>query len=159
LSDGASELAYAIDDVIDIVQLPPVMEPATAEGTIAGVALVEGEQVELIDVFWLFAQAGMAPESADRAPLCLLADPDDRWAREILRPLLEAAGYRVGLAGDAADEEADVVIAGSGSVEGRTAPVIRLRPDMAGANDGSVYRYDRMGLLAAIESQVAKRRA
>jgi hypothetical protein len=37
--------------------------------------------------------------------------------------------------------------------------VIRLRPDMAGANDGSVYRYDRMGLLAAIEAQVAKRRA
>ena len=40
-----------------------------------------------------------------------------------------------------------------------TAPVIRLRADMAGANDGSVYRYDRMGLLAAIEAQVAKRRA
>ena len=44
-------------------------------------------------------------------------------------------------------------------VSGVSAPVIRLRQDMSGGRDGSVYRYDRMGLLAAIESQVAKRRA
>jgi two-component system chemotaxis sensor kinase CheA len=158
LSDGASELAFAIDDVIDIVQLPPAMHRATSEGPIAGVALVQGEQVELIDVFWLFAQAEAAPAREER-PLCLLADAEDRWSREILRPLLEAAGYRVGFAGEAGEASPDVVIAGSEPVTAGAAPVIRLRPDMAGANDGSVYRYDRMGLLAAIESQVAKRRA
>jgi two-component system chemotaxis sensor kinase CheA len=158
LSDGASELAFAIDDVIDIVQLPPAMHRATSEGPIAGVALVQGEQVELIDVFWLFAQAEAAPAREER-PLCLLADAEDRWSREILRPLLEAAGYRVGFTGDAVEAQADVVIAGGEPVGTGAAPVIRLRPDMAGANDGSVYRYDRMGLLAAIESQVAKRRA
>jgi two-component system chemotaxis sensor kinase CheA len=158
LSDGVSELAYAIDDVIDIVQLPPAMHRATSEGPIAGVALVDGEQVELIDVFWLFAQAESAPAKAEQ-PLCLLADAEDRWSREILRPLLEAAGYRVGFAGEAVEADADVVIAGNVAVPASAAPVIRLRPDMAGANDGSVYRYDRMGLLAAIEAQVAKRRA
>jgi two-component system chemotaxis sensor kinase CheA len=158
LSDGASELVFAIDDVIDIVQLPPAMHRATSEGPIAGVALVQGEQVELIDVFWLFAQAEAAPAREER-PLCLLADAEDRWSREILRPLLEAAGYRVGFTGDAVEAQADVVIAGGEPVGTGAAPVIRLRPDMAGANDGSVYRYDRMGLLAAIESQVAKRRA
>jgi two-component system chemotaxis sensor kinase CheA len=158
LSDGAAELAYAIDDVIDIVQLPPAMHHATSEGPIAGVALVEGEQVELIDVFWLFAQAEATPAREER-PLCLLTDAEDRWSREILRPLLEAAGYRVGFAGEDIEADADVVIAGSAPVEAGLAPVIRLRPDMAGANDGSVYRYDRMGLLAAIEAQVAKRRA
>ncbi|MBA2920297.1 chemotaxis protein CheA [Sphingomonas sp. MAH-20] len=158
LSDGASELAFAIDDVIDIVQLPPAMHHATSEGPIAGVALVQGEQVELIDVFWLFAQADAAPVREER-PLCLLADAEDRWSREILRPLLEAAGYRVGFAGESVEAQADVVIAGGEPVAAGAAPVIRLRPDMAGANDGSVYRYDRMGLLAAIESQVAKRRA
>ncbi|WP_046347170.1 chemotaxis protein CheA [Sphingomonas changbaiensis] len=158
LSDGASELAYAIDDVIDIIQLPPAMHRATSEGPVAGVALVQGEQVELIDVFWLFAQAEAEPAKEER-PLCLLADAEDRWSREILRPLLEAAGYRVGFAGDGADVQPDVVIAAGDPVATGTAPVIRLRPDMAGANDGSVYRYDRMGLLAAIEAQVAKRRA
>jgi two-component system chemotaxis sensor kinase CheA len=158
LSDGASELAYAIDDVIDIIQLPPAMHRATSEGPVAGVALVQGEQVELIDVFWLFAQAETAPAKEER-PLCLLADAEDRWSREILRPLLEAAGYRVGFAADGGDVQPDVVIAAGDPVATGTAPVIRLRPDMAGANDGSVYRYDRMGLLAAIEAQVAKRRA
>jgi two-component system chemotaxis sensor kinase CheA len=158
LSDGVSELAFAIDDVIDIVQLAPAMHRATSEGPVAGVALVQGEQVELIDVFWLFAQAEAALPGEER-PLCLLADAEDRWSREILRPLLEAAGYRVGFTGDPAEAQADVVIAGSEPVSAGAAPVIRLRPDMAGANDGSVYRYDRMGLLAAIESQVAKRRA
>ncbi|MFD1611356.1 chemotaxis protein CheA [Sphingomonas tabacisoli] len=157
LSDGVSELAYLIDDVIDIVQLPPGFQSAASEGPIAGVALVDGEQVELIDVFWLFAQAGAAPTKEER-PLCLLADPEDRWSREILRPLLEAAGYRVGFSGEAS-EQPDVVIASSTSEESGPAPVIRLRPDMAGANDGSIYRYDRMGLLAAIENQVARRRA
>jgi two-component system chemotaxis sensor kinase CheA len=158
LSDGTAELAYAIDDVIDIVQLAPALHRATSEGPIAGVALVDGEQVELIDVFWLFSQADSTP-LRERQPLCLLADAEDRWSREILRPLLEAAGYRVGFAGESVEAEADVVIAGNAPVAASAAPVIRLRPDMAGANDGSVYRYDRMGLLAAIEAQVAKRRA
>lgn len=159
LGDGAAEIALAIDDVIDIVQLPPAMSRAASEGPIAGVALVDGEPVELLDLFWLFSQAEAEPARAER-PFCLLADREDRWSREILRPLLEAAGYRVGFAGEAAEEEAAVVIAGPGPVEtGAAAPVIRLRPDMQGDNDGSVYRYDRMGLLAAIEAQVAKRRA
>ncbi|HYZ48220.1 MAG TPA: chemotaxis protein CheW, partial [Sphingomonas sp.] len=159
LNDGSYEIAYAIGDVIDIVQLPPVMERASAEGPIAGVALVDGEQVELIDLFWLFAHAEKPVATPEVRPLCLLAEPDDRWSREILRPLLEAAGYRVGFVGDEGMEgEADVVVAGAAPVEAVKAPVIRLRPDMAGANDGSIYRYDRMGLLAAIESQVAKRR-
>jgi two-component system chemotaxis sensor kinase CheA len=159
LSDGAAVLAYAIDDVIDIVQLPPVLERAVAEGPVAGVALVEGEQVELVDIFWHFAQADEGARTAAKRPLCLLADPDDRWSREILRPLLEAAGYRVGFTGEGGEDEADVVIAGSEPVTVASAPVIRLRTDLGGGNDGSVYRYDRMGLLAAIESQVVRRRA
>lgn len=162
LSDGGgAEIAYAIDDVIDIVQLPPAIDRATAEGPIAGVALVAGEQVELIDIFWHFAQADTVPAipAGDSGPLCLLADPDDRWSREILRPLLEAAGYRVVLAGEGATGDPDVIIAGSTPVSGVSAPVIRLRPEVEGTNDGSIYRYDRMGLLAAIECQMVKRRA
>ena len=162
LSDGVSEMAYAIDDVIDIVQLPPIVDRATSEGPVAGVTLIDGEQVELLDIFWHFAQADAGPKPADQRPLCLLADGEDRWSREILRPLLEAAGYRVGMFGDAPAEEAAVVIAGTDNATAGgdgDAPVIRLRPDLAGANDGSVYRYDRMGLLAAIESQIVRRRA
>jgi two-component system, chemotaxis family, sensor kinase CheA len=159
LSDGASEVAYAIDDVIDIVQLPPALHRSTSDGPVAAVALVDGEQVELLDPFWLFAQAEAAPPAEDARPLCMIADAEDRWSREILRPLLEAAGYRVGFTGDAAEGEPDVVIAGTDATPATSAPVIRLRPDLGKHSDGSVYRYDRAGLLAAIETQVAKRRA
>jgi two-component system chemotaxis sensor kinase CheA len=159
LSDGASEIAYAIDDVMDIVQLPPALHRPTADGPIAGVALVEGEQVELIDVFWLFAQAGQIAEGKAERPLCLIADADDRWSREILKPLLEAAGYRVGFGTSADAGAAAVVLASSDAAGEGTAPVIRLRSEMDGVEEGSVYRYDRVGLLAEIERQVARRSA
>jgi two-component system chemotaxis sensor kinase CheA len=158
LNDGATEIAFAIDDVIDIVQLPPALHRATSEGPVAGVALVDGEQVELVDVFWLFAQADSAPTPAAKPPLCLIADGEDRWSREILRPLLEAAGYRVGFGAVADNDDAAVVLA-SASVATGSAPLIRLRTELGAAVDGSVYRYDRVKLLAEIERHVAKRSA
>jgi two-component system chemotaxis sensor kinase CheA len=160
LSDGTSELAYAIDDVIDIVQLPQQMHAAASDGPIAGVTLVDGEQVELIDLFWLFSQADAAPAAAVAKPLCLIAEPEDRWSREILRPLLEAAGYRVGFAGSEAEAQPDIILAGSEPVPlAAAAPVIQLRAELSGGQGGSVYRYDRVGLLSAIERQLAKRSA
>lgn len=158
LSDGASELAFAIEDVMDIVQLPPALHRATSEGPVAGVALVDGEQVELIDVFWLFSNASIESVMPAEKPLCLIADGEDRWSREILRPLLEAAGYRVGFGGHA-DADGAAVVLTSGEIAEASAPVIRLRPELGRPADGSVYRYDRVGLLAEIERQVARRSA
>lgn len=157
LSDGTGEVAYAIDDVIDIVQLAPELHPAMNEGPVAGVTLVEGEAVELLDLFWLFAQAETAP--VQQRPLCLVAEPEDRWSREILQPLLEAAGYRVGFGAESREEEAAVIITSAGEAPSTKAPVIRLRSDLVGGEEGSVYRYDRVGLLAAIERQITRRRA
>lgn len=156
LSDGQSELAYAIDDVIDIVALPHAVQPATRPGPVAGVVLIAGEQVELLDPFWLFAEADndAAPEAR---PLCLLADGEDRWTREILRPLVEAAGYRVALAGDVDAAQADVIVAqGEADRWPASRPVVRITPDRAQAGNDQVYRYDRAGLLAAIERKVAR---
>lgn len=164
LSDGEAEIAYAIAEVLDIVALPRAFQRAESDGPIAGVALVGGEQVELVDPFWLFAQhgGGHAPEPV-QAPLCLLTDGEDRWTREILRPLIEAAGYRVALPGDPAAAEAEVVIAPSNATASAATdtPVLRLRAEKALATPGddSVYRYDRAGLLAALRTTVAARRA
>ena len=75
-----------------------------------------------------------------------------------VRPLLEGAGYRVTTA-LAPGEVADVVLSseGLGELEAGTAPVVRLRRRKAGAGaaDDSVYRYDRVGLLSALQSRIA----
>ncbi|HWW65788.1 MAG TPA: chemotaxis protein CheW [Sphingomonadaceae bacterium] len=157
LSDGATSLAYAIDEVIDIVALPESGMPAADPGLISGVVLVDDRPVELIDPYWLFAEAGDGEVAGDRRPLCLLGAEGDPWTREILRPLVEAAGYRVVHAGPGQTMRPDLVIDngdGAPLSAGPGTPVVRLRRAQAvtPGEEGSVYRYDREGLLAALRA-------
>ncbi|MBB5687155.1 chemotaxis protein CheA [Sphingobium boeckii] len=158
LNDGTVELAYAIDEVIDIVTLPPVIERAARPGVIEGVALIDGRQVELLDPYWLFSEA-MDISTAGPAtarPLCLLPAGDDHWTREVLRPLVEAAGYRVAFAGDVSPEDADFVIASDdapSALPAGSGKLLTLRKDLGNrdADPASVYRYDRAGLMSALQ--------
>ena len=155
LSDGESAIAYAIDQVIDVVELQAELAPTPVAGPIAGVVLHDDNPVELLDPFWLFTNGSTAPANDD-SPLCLVADADDPWAREVLAPLLGAAGYRVMFAGEPTDDRVSVVVTSTGHMpEGVDAPVVRLRgtPDHNG--DESIYRYDRDGLLSALRRHVA----
>ena len=72
----------------------------------------------------------------------------------MLRPMVEAAGYRV--VGDKDEEEADLVIVAKGAKVDKAAAArtIRLRsePEAAGARDSSIYRYDRAALRMALKS-------
>jgi two-component system chemotaxis sensor kinase CheA len=142
LGDGTSEIAYAIGEVIDIHELP------------VGMTLVDGHQVELIDPFWLFGQACERQREADR-PLCLL-DGEDAWMREVLRPIVEQAGYRVGFTGEHEGSGAVALLLGEKGAQmiDAAAPVIRLRatPEQSMALPGSVYRYDRGALIAALSA-------
>ncbi|MGV3479183.1 MAG: chemotaxis protein CheA [Sphingobium sp.] len=162
LNDGNVELAYAIEEVIDIVSLSNTVVQARNQGIVAGVALFEGRQIELLDPHWLFADAvGSVPAGVER-PLCLLGDRDDVWTREVLRPLVEAAGYRVAFDGEASPDDAHIVIAGEDDTAGATVPegrLLRLRSDIAArASDPfSVYRYDRAGLMTALQAGRARR--
>lgn len=151
LTDGAAEIAYAFAEVIDIRTLDGAPTPAAAPGEIAAVLLVEGLQVELLDAHWLFAEHGDVRRS-DAKPTCALP-AGDPWIETMLKPLLEGLGYQV----VAADEgvTADLVIATSDAVEPPSTvagEVLRLRasPDPVGAEDTSIYRYDRAALLSAL---------
>ena len=76
----------------------------------------------------------------------------------MLRPIVEAAGYRV--VGDDSEIEADLVIASQGDgIEGDEGRTIWLRaePEPTGKKDDSIYRYDRAGLLMALKSAGAGR--
>jgi len=167
LYDGHAVLCYPIAEVIDIVRLPDAVQPSAAPGLIAGVVLVGGDPVELIDPFWLMEQyAAGAPAPALRQPLCRVTDDRDGWGGNFLAPILRNAGYRVVLGDDASDEVPDVLLCCTeegeilGAVSGEV-PVIRLRTSIAatGPEDETVYRYDRQALLDALRRQVGGDRA
>ncbi|NIJ36145.1 two-component system chemotaxis sensor kinase CheA [Sphingopyxis panaciterrae] len=165
LYDGRAALCYPIAAVIDIVRLPDAIQPAAAPGLVAGVVLIGGDPVELIDPFWLMAQYGGGEAPMLRQPLCRLADDRDGWGRHFLAPILRTAGYRV-VSGDDADEAADVLLClsdgdGPCAHADADAPVIRLRASIAaaGPDDKTVYRYDRAALLDALRLCVGGGRA
>ncbi len=163
MTDGTVSIAYAISEVIDIVSMDFECERAVVPGLIAGVTLVDGRPVEIVDSFWLFADAqkeGMLPE---REPVCMLAG-DDPWTRQMLAPLLRSGGYRV-IFGDAETaDRADIIIlcdgAGSDVFSAKSAdtPVIRLTAHPDSADEDHVYRYDRNRLLDVLRVKAERRR-
>ncbi|WP_260483974.1 chemotaxis protein CheA [Sphingomicrobium flavum] len=155
LSDGNQQVGYAFDVVTDQIKLEHGLIPADSPGEIAGVALLGAAPAEIIDVHWLFAQlVGAAPMkdkgSRPRARLPL----NDPWIQQMLRPMVEAAGYEI--VGDDADA-ADLVITTDGEEAAPAATgrrlVIRSRPD---GSDDSIYRYDRAGLMMALKAGEAR---
>ncbi len=152
LTDGQSELAYGFGEVVDIRSLVLDPSPAAGPGEIAGVALVEGIQVELLDIHWLFAAASGARRGEGDRPVCALPK-NDPWMTNMLEPLIESLGYRVVAAGEGV--RADILIA---SAEGpdqqgvTAAEILKIRcaPEQSGENDNSIYRYDRQALVSAL---------
>jgi two-component system chemotaxis sensor kinase CheA len=153
IGDGADRLGYVIDAVIDIVDLPDAIAPAADPGLIAGVVMAGQKLLELVDPYWMFAAVARAQAPAGEKPLALLAAADDGWMRAILRPMVEAAGYRVAFAGDAADEAGARIVIGDGSTPDRCGgDVVRLtlRNDPAGGS--GIWRYDRPALMQALDA-------
>ncbi|MBX3593958.1 chemotaxis protein CheA [Sphingomonas sp.] len=151
LTDGEDELGYAIREAAEIVRLCDEIAPAREAGPVLGVTLIEGEPVELLDVMWLFGAHGEDEVLSDRQAVCLLAEGSSAWLKTFVRPLLESAGYRV-VSSLGTDERADAILTTGDDPAPASGgpPVIRLRHRRAGGEDGSIYRYDREGLLTAL---------
>jgi two-component system chemotaxis sensor kinase CheA len=146
LGDGTVQIAYAMRDTPELATLAEAVRPASRPGEVEGLALIGGEAVEVVDVHWLFAaHAGRARPV--QPALCRLP-AGDRWVETFLRPLVEAAGYRVAAADD--DAVADLAIALDDDGAHDAAAVIRLTGDPAAANDDEIYRYDRDRLARAL---------
>src|SRR3954470_10273171 len=158
LNDGQHEMGYAFAEVLDFATIDNDVIHAERPGEISGVSLINGEPAELVDAHWLFANhVGAAARLAEQL-VCRLPS-DDAWMQNMLRPIVEAAGYRV--VGDEHDLDADLVIAAQGAeVGGESAKKtiwLRTEPEAAGKKDESIYRYDRAGLLMALKSAGAGR--
>lgn len=157
LSDGVSEIGYVFREVIDLSQLGDEILEASAPGEISGVTLILGKPAEIVDPHWLFANFTSSALKAAEPLVCKLP-ADDPWMQNMLRPIVEAAGYRV--VSDADDIEADIaIVSEADEIAGAAARTIRLRsqPDPASKKDESIYRYDRAALLMALKSAGAGR--
>ena len=162
LRDDIREVCYPVAAVMDIIQMPLVPDMVAMHGMLSGVAVIEGEHLEVVNPFALFAALPEEPIVERSRGRCLLADGEDGWTREILAPLLRQAGHDVvlGLPGDAAIDPLDVVLCTATDTaqeagimaEMAGCRVVRLRPSAraSGPQDTSIYRYDQDALMAAI---------
>lgn len=153
LNDGENEIGYAFRDVIDMMAIEREVIPASSAGEVGGVTLIGGEPAELIDTHWIFSRyLGVPGYGQSAQPVCRIPE-GDAWMQNMLRPIVEAAGYLV--IGENDERSADLTIVSQGRdlPDGETGRVVRLANDPAAA-DGhdSVYRYDRAGLLIALKS-------
>ena len=152
LNDGSREIGYAFAEVLDFAKIDNQVIHADCPGEISGVSLINGEPAEIVDPHWLFANH-VGTTAASPEPLVCRLPSDDPWMQNMLRPIVEAAGYRV--VGDG-DERADLVIAAQGSdvpnASGAETIWLRAEAEAAGKKDASIYRYDRAGLLMALKS-------
>lgn len=158
LRDGTREACYPVAAVLDIVEMPAVPDMVAMHGLLSGVAVIEGEHLEVINPFSLFAALPDKAIAEKGRGRCLLADSEDGWTREILAPLLRQAGHEVvmGLPMDATVDPEDVVLfSGADMVEaadmlGCRIVHLRATPRPVSPQDGSIYRYDQDALMAAI---------
>ncbi|RZL59380.1 MAG: chemotaxis protein CheA [Sphingomonas sp.] len=156
LTDGVTEIAYAIHEPVEIVQLPTEIAPARGAGPVAGVVIIDGEQVELLDAHALFA-GELRPSASDR--LCWLQPDAGGWMETFLRPMLEALGYRCVMQ-PPPDGPADVafVMNDAAIAPADARNVVRLRQERHDVGDpASIYRYDRPALLDALAHAVGGR--
>ena len=123
----------------------------------SGVTLIGGEPAELIDAHWLFAEY-LGTAARPSAPLVCRLPSGDPWMQNMLRPIIEAAGYIV--IGDGHDLIPDLVIRSDGQAksESGSARVLTLATDPEAADGNEkIYRYDRAGLMMALKSAGAGR--
>jgi two-component system, chemotaxis family, sensor kinase CheA len=158
LRDGRQEACYPVAAVLDIVEMPAVPDMIAMHGSLSGVAVIEGEHLEVLNPFALFAALPDGPLTEQTRGRCVLVDSQDGWTREILAPLLRQAGHDVvlGLPEEAAVDPADVVLCSDGDLSqaaeilGCRVVQLRASPRPAGPQDSSIYRYDQDALMAAI---------
>jgi two-component system chemotaxis sensor kinase CheA len=150
LNDGQHEMGYAFAEVVDFATIDNEVIHAERPGEVSGVSLINGEPAELVDAHWLFANHVGAAARVTEQLVCRLPS-DDPWMQNMLRPIVEAAGYRV--IGEEEEGDADLVIAAQGEeTDAANAIYLRTEPEPKNKKDDSIYRYDRAGLLMALKS-------
>ncbi|GJD59952.1 hybrid sensor histidine kinase/response regulator [Methylobacterium frigidaeris] len=106
-SDGERSMGLVVDEIVDIVDEVLDVELVTERSDLIGSAVVRNRATEIVNIAHYLPLAhddwGQATHRAvPKAPSLLLVD-DSAFFREMLTPVLKAAGFRVTQAGDAED--------------------------------------------------------
>jgi two-component system chemotaxis sensor kinase CheA len=160
LTDGESCKYLAVKQVLDVFSLPTKIVQSANPKEHEGIINVDGEPAELLNIFQFFEMSDIGAATGPERPLCFVeCGPHDHWERNILEPLLTASGYRVSF--DETDRlDAQIIIGRDDSQAAANADdnrLLRLRQQSFAANEHlpSIYRYDRVGLISAIETKLS----
>ncbi|MCB2073725.1 MAG: chemotaxis protein CheA [Novosphingobium sp.] len=149
LNDGRSEIGYAIGEAMEIRQVAAELLPADGAADTEGFLLIDGEPTAVLAPYKLFARHAIEP--ANQAPPVCHLPCSDPWIQNFVRPMVEAAGYRIA---EADEPDVDLAIMSEAGTEqpNSARQVIRLRSNPEEDPDGpdSIYRYDHAGLLSAL---------
>jgi two-component system chemotaxis sensor kinase CheA len=151
-SDDGRSMGLVVDEIIDIVEERLNIEVAGTQDGILGSAVIKGQATEVIDVGhflpmafadW-FSRKEMRPSAT--AQSVLLVD-DSAFFRNMLAPVLKAAGYKVRLANNAQE---GLVVLRSGLRFDAVLTDIEM-PDMNGFEFAETIKADqRLGAMPII---------
>ena len=143
-SDDGRSMGLVVDEIIDIVEERLNIEVGSTHDGILGSAVIKGQATEVIDVGhflpmafadW-FSRKEMRPSAT--AQSVLLVD-DSAFFRNMLAPVLKAAGYRVRVANNAQE---GLVVLRSGQQFDAILTDIEM-PDMNGFEFAEVIKADQ----------------
>lgn len=168
LFDGATVIYYAIQDIVDMHDIDSskalqAVGHLQDDSPISGVFIFDARQIELMDPHWIFSQFDneVHHHAGEKKPICLLKAGEDGWTRQMLAPLIAKAGYDVRYDLNEG-EKAEICISSDDidmiSPEAGEVIALRDRP-IAADNSNSIYRYDRVGILGALQNHGISKRA
>jgi two-component system chemotaxis sensor kinase CheA len=107
-SDNGRSMGLVVDEIVDIVEDRLDIEVASANQGVLGSAIIKGQATEILDVGYFLPLAfedwfRRKESKADMASRRLLFVDDSAFFRNMLTPVLKAAGYQVTPVGGAQD--------------------------------------------------------
>jgi two-component system chemotaxis sensor kinase CheA len=165
VSDGARSMALVVDEIVDIVDDRLDIQVASDDPGVLGSAIVKGQATEIIDVGHFLPLAfedwfrRRERPTQQRQQSMLLID-DSPFFRNMLTPVLQAAGYAVTAVGSAA---AALELIRQGRVFDVAVTDVEM-PEMTGCQFAESLRADArsaelpvIGLSSAISAETIER--
>ncbi|MBI2716414.1 MAG: hybrid sensor histidine kinase/response regulator [Rhizobiales bacterium] len=105
-TDGARSMALVVDEIVDIVEDRLDIQVASDNAGVLGSAIIKGQATEIIDVGHFLPLAfedwfRRKDQRASTKPRSVLLVDDSPFFRNMLTPVLQAAGYEVTAVGSA----------------------------------------------------------